>query len=866
MDSNRDKVLTQEGIKQALDDQELILRDDQFTHLMAFFDLHGRGYVTLGDFNDSLKRFRARQQRVQVNQQMTASISSQMSIQKLPMSRPFSSSVTRLQSALRAPLVLFTTPVPDERWGKRQWSTTKTVPKRILEQEVGISYLDITDPEIDSLVNYLMGVGNCGNGEEDFGRAKEELPPKPTEYSPSANAHQSQLRPLSLVMSALESAASRSSNNSNSNGGKIESVRGPGAAAVPSSAARVMRILRVLQKMWHRTDRLHRAKKTMQRAPDEFSDEELSAAVGLFDVDGKGGIYLEDVITVFQNVRAGKFTRRRPPTAAIPSLGALGRYLENRRITAQLFIQEAAMSAVTTVDLVESCGQSENTMPAPKGEQIVARNKAQPATTAQLGALLCSEVNLSAQQRNFILECVEDSGFVSGANLAWAVQQAKGELSHRKLARLKRKRGMAGSGGGCGSREKAYQVSETTVAGSGHDITSPPSYRQESVAAAAEAGACFLPQHQHHCRRNAPPQQDVFNQSDTALVLDLFAQEGGGLSSLTGDTAVALWRGLKRRSRGLHAYETGCLASRRLRHLLRGRRLQPEQWFATLDTVHTRAAGAKDVSVVARSVPTSSIIHGVKTLVQMTAKPQGKVSTVATAAAAVVDDDGTATSVEGSLSDEAIEHKLGDVGRGKKWTKTQLSALACHLDPCGEGSITQVALQEGLGDCYADRAVIPDAVHLAAVCRFEAALQDLGCKDICGLLRTLAGKGRGGGDLVEYVRQIGDCARDDFQELDAAVSQEQEGKTLAMRQCFSTNETAVYTNIDCRFCCVPLSELHNMVYVIDSTPAWHEPQLFFKGPCENPVAAKLVSFLALTALYLSCLLFNETGGPPNHRT
>lgn len=801
VDNNPDNVVTRERVKRALADRELILRDDQLAQLMTFFDVHRRGYVTLGDFHDSLKRFRAsEQQRVQVSEQTMASTCPQTLIRQQPNSLPDSSAETRLQSALLAPLVLFTTPVPVEGLGKRQRSMTKAAEKRILEQEAGVSYLDITDPEINSLVDYLMGVGNCDDG-ENCGRGTGGHPSKPTD-SLSADADQSQLRPLSLVMSALESAAARSPNSSShpNNRGNNQSVRGPGAAAVPSSAERVLRILRSLQKVWHRTDRRRAEKELAQLPPDElFSDEKMSAAIGLFDVDGKGHIQLEDVMTVFRNVRVGRSIRRQPPpTAAISSLGALGRYLENRSITAHDFIQEAALSAVTIVDTEECCGQSKGAKSTRKGKKAGnTRNRAQPATTAQLGELLCSGVHLNAQQTKFILECVEDGGFVSGANLAWAVERAKGELAHRKLARLERKRDMAGGRGRCESRESESQVSEPTVtgSGSGYDITLPPRVRQQPKGAAGEKAGINVPlPHKHQCRRGALQQQDVFNQRDASLVLEFFVKEGGGLRFLTGETAVALWRCFKRRGRDLHAYQAGRLASRRLRRLLRARGLKPAQWFATLHTAANSptTAAAAGCAAVACRVPTSSIIHGVNDLVDMAAvsNPLGEANAAAVAVATTVvgDDDSSTTSVERSLSDGTIDPQPGNVAERDKWTKAELSALACHLDPCGEGSVTQVALLEGLSDCRTSRAVYPDAVQIAAARRFEAALQDLGCRDICGLLQTLAGRGPGGGDLVEYVQQIGDCsARGASHELDNTARHEQAGQTIAIRELVSAN-------------------------------------------------------------------------------
>lgn len=792
MDSNRDNVLSRAEMKQALANGGIVLRDEQLTHLMAFFDVHGRGYVTLGDLHDSLRTFRA----VQAN----ASPPPQRLSRPQPRQLRHSSSTTSLQSASLAPLVLFTTPPQVDGSGKRRQCKTKASEKRILEEEAGISHLDITDPEIGSLADYLMDAGNGAESEEGISHAEGESPSNSDACSSSLDTGQPQLRPLPLVMAALESAASQTTSNGNPNGGHGERVRGQGPAAVQSSAARVLRILRSLQKVWRQKDRRRREKALIQREPDEFSDERLSAAVSLLDVHGKGHIDLEDVLTVFRNVRAGTFVRRRPPSAALPSLAVLGRYLDNRGITARDFVQEAAVSSAPVADPLKSGGQPGDAKPTRARSRVSARKKDLPATTAQLAARLCAETELTAEQRALVLACIEDNGFVSAADLAGAVRRAKAELAHRKLKRLDRQRGMAGGGGGRGRKKKESQGPETSPTRSGCSVTSPARCRQRAgVAVGDKSKALVLPQQQNNHRyRDGDPvlQQDSFNQSDVSLILDLFAKEGGGLRSLTGETAVALWRGLKRRSRGFQAYEAGRLASRRLRRLLRVRGKKPIQWFGALEPVfEAPAEGERVEAPVTRRVAISSIIRAVGALVEMpTVDPPGERNTTdaATAIAASGDDDSVAdsaaaASLEGSLSnsDGSVEQSLENDDKETKWTRTQLSALARHLDPCGEGTITQAVFHEGLRDSRVERVCYPDAVHLAAARRFEAALRDAGCSDICGLFQTLAGGGRGGGDLVEYIRQMGDCSRSISRDLDAAARQERVARTIAMRESVS---------------------------------------------------------------------------------
>ena len=778
MDSNRDNVLTRAEMEQALVDRKIVLRDEQLTHLMAFFDVQGRGYVTLGDLHESLRTFRAVHAR---GPNATTPAYPQKSSRPHPRPPTDSTAATRLQTALLAPLVLFSTPTTIEESERRHRSTTKAREKRMLEQETGTSYLDMTDSEIGSLADWLIEAGKGDGSKENLGCGKGDF---------SSSAIPSKLRPLSLVMAALESAASRAPRSSNLSGGQTESVRGPGEAAIPSSAARVLRILRSLQKLWRHKDRRRREKALMHRASDEFSDEKLGAAVGLFDLDPKGEIDLEDVLTVFRNVRVGKCIRRRPPTAAVPSLVALGRYLDNRGITAHDFVQEAAAVSVAAIaDPLQSCGQPrDGKTPATTRRSTATRNKVRPATTAQLAALLSVEVSLSAEQRAIVLACIEDCGVVSGADLAGAVRRARAELAHRKLDRMERQRGTVGIGsGGCGSSDTGSHLSGFPLAESGCAINSPPRGRQQAGGVTAQkAGATMPPQHKHRCGRSKPSTEDVFNRSDASQVLELFMKECGGLRGITGETAVAVWRGLKRRSRGLHAYEAGRLASRHLRQLLRARGMKPMQWFASLCSVAGDTSEGGDGGSGTPRAVMASVIDGADALAESAERSTLEVLDTATSTAAGDDSSATA-SLEGSLSnsDCSLEETSDDVGRDMNWTREQLAALSRHLDPCRQGNITQTAFQEGLCDRRVGPAAYPDAVRLAAARRFEAALREVGCRDVCGLFQTLAGGGRGGGDLVEYIREMGECVRSTSRELDAAARQGRVARAIAIRESVS---------------------------------------------------------------------------------
>lgn len=768
MDSNRDNVLTRAEMGHALATRGLAMTDEQLTHLMAFFDVQGCGYVTLGDLHDSLRVFRAVRQGANTDGR-TAKSARPPRLSR-PKQRPLHdpAAVTHVQSALLAPIVLFTRPAPAERQGNRQRSN-QARDRRTLEQEAGINFLDITDAEICSLADHLMNARDADVNETVGTRDEKERAPDLADQEPRSDAHHSDTRrPLPLVMRTLEGAAARTSKSLKPDGGQTESVRGPGPAAAPSSAARVLRILRSLQKVWRQKDRCRRAKALVRREPDQFTDKSLSAAVDLFDVDSRGHIDLEDVMAVFRSVRVGKFSRRRPPTAAVPSLAVLGRYLENRGITAQDFVREAAVFAGTAAESssLESCRRSGGT-------------KLQAATPAQFRALLCSEARLSANQCDAVARCIEEGGFVSGTNIAGAVRHARRELAQQRAG--------AGGGGIAGS-ESESQASELTRGTC--STNSPTRHRQPLGERPAEEGGVVMPPppRRHRYRQTEPPAPGGFNQSDASLVLALFVKEGGGLRGLTGETAAALWRGLKRRGHGMHAYEEGRSASRRMRRLLRLRGVKPLEWFGTLDAA-PQAPASSDAGVPAvRRVAMSSIVQGVRALVESvkTTCP-AEICTVA-AAAAADDDVSVVTSLGGSVSSNHDSGTEGSDNIALRWSKPYFAALARHLDPCGAGSVTQTVFLEGLSDCRADRGVYPDAVQLAAARRFEAALRDVGCEDVCTLFETLTSGGRGGGDLVEYVRRMGDCIPSAALRLDAAARQDRVARVVALRETVSVDE------------------------------------------------------------------------------
>lgn len=757
---DRGSILIREEIHRALADRNVILRDEELTSLMEFFDFQGRGYVTLGDVRDSLEALRQGQPG---NQQSATNVRSSTPPRIQPPQLPDGAESTRLGSALLAPLVLFTSPEQLDRSKKRRRAVNKGGGAQWCRWEAGMGYLDITDPEIGSLADFLMGI-------EEGGAAKQRAGHQPSDGNDHDDGKRhiadgarfedgssrpidqpNPSRPLSTVMTVMRSAAVRASKR-NAHGER--SYRGPGAAAIPSSAARVCRVLAALQNLWRENSRRRRrmvGTSSSWRGPDEFSDEELGTAVRLFEIDGIGSIELQDVTTVFRSVRAGKFARRRPIAAVIPTLASLGRYLEERAVTADDFVQEAA-STTTSVSPHASGGHHGEMTFTTKNKQGPNGSK-RPATAAQMGALLSKEMKLTAQQLDLVLDCVADNGLVWGANLAWAVQRARIELGHGHIKRQEQQRGKSGGGYTSEGSEIKSQAPESLI-GSDPGTTSLPRTRQ----AVSNNKGVAVPRLEQRRPRGKPVDGGIFDHYDASLVISIFVGGGGGVRSLTADTAVSLWRALKRKQHGIHTSEIGRSTSRGLCQLFRHLAVKPQQWFATLDA---KDGGEDKSSGLERRVMVSSVIAGVKRLITDTGSLSEGVPSAERgvemdeADSEVADEDEkTAHSGKGKGSSEL----LAGVRRAKKWGKKELLALAGHLDPCGAGSVTTAEFQEGLRDSQNVKVAYPDASQLAAAHRFEAVLRRVGCEDVCGLIKTLTKGGRGGGDLVEYVRRMGDGA------------------------------------------------------------------------------------------------------------
>lgn len=218
----------------------------------------------------------------------------------------------------------------------------------------GVACLDITNPEIESLADFLTRVEaiKLGSSDGDEKTANLEDEPTPSAKKASllgANHHRRSSKsdqskrfyPLSTIIDSLILAASRAP----AEGG--EDVRGPGSEAIPYSAARVWAILQGLQWSWHHELRRPRtaAKNTVieEEEPKNFSNKELDATARFFDLDSSGHIQLEDVMTAFREVRHDRCLGGRPSTPAMLILVALGRHLKENGITATHFVQKVAL-------------------------------------------------------------------------------------------------------------------------------------------------------------------------------------------------------------------------------------------------------------------------------------------------------------------------------------------------------------------------------------------------------------------------------------------------------------------------------------------------------------------------------------------
>lgn len=909
VDRDHNDILTRSEVRLALADRRLVLADEELNYLMTFFDAKGLGHVTFGELHDCLRTFRKFQRPPASDEQSltTTTTGSRRFPRRLrtrTRSPPDYVAATRLGKALLTPLLLFTAPPPV---GGGVLKMRHRSPKKYLEPNGGMGYLDITDPEIDSLADYLMGIrdergklvggakrrqerdkrsygGDEHTGEpamDEKGKERDRDCTAVTQASTSllqeqgrgtsdnecsitggtgrapgdgcnTEAHATNLdkpepllRPLPHIVAALVSAAAQEPRNNlfrqdqPLNGG----IRGPGAAAVPSSATRVCKALGELQRRWRQNERLRRDRgrrqQLAQREPHGLSDEELDAAVHLFDVDGSGHMHLDDVLAVFRSVRMDRFVQRRPPTATIPIFAAIGRQFNKRGITAAEFVRKAASSTVAASsvacctrnegDLAHTSSELEASSGTRKKRYLLRSSGSEdrPATMAQFRALLCKVMRLTAEQRDLVVDSVQENGLVWGGNLAGAVRRAKREMAHRELARQEqqRRKGAAYWKGGGGSETDSEGTGDIFTESGGETsvgmASPPPKHRLASVVV-TRATRAPTSLKQPRCRQSESVAGHEFDHSDASLLLDAFAHSGGGLRNIGPENAVAVWRGMKRLERGVHANEEGRSASRDLRRLLRTRGVNPLRWFAALDDDAANSSTGDTVDKKKRPgadcrVAMSTLVAGVKDLV---ATPAGMVppgeATVGTGSMAGAttshDEDSVVSDVpdlEGSGSEGSLElPAVGADGGVHKWDKIRLSSLASHLDPCGEGSVTKAGFQEAFRDCRGAEVLYPDASQLAAARLFEAALRRNGCLDICGLLEALTQGGRGGGDFIDYVKQMGDCARlKATGGRDIAASKDRVARALVTREDVGNRYT-------CRvpLCCVaPLQEFRRLV-------------------------------------------------------
>ncbi|CAM9876904.1 unnamed protein product [Ascophyllum nodosum] len=779
-DRDLNNMLSRTELQRALVDRGLILQDKEVTSLMAFFDPRGRGYVGLDDLHDGLRTIRAVRQLTQTEEQeiMTAYD------HRTPRLRQVPDTVSHLGSALLTPLVLNTSPSPTlaeklKRQRRRGRVGERGERSRRLERRKDVKYLDITDPEIKSLVNFLTGVGLGGAD------CNAEITPnlfETNDYRQSTDSDQTErFYPLSNIMATLKSVASSVPVRESKN------VRGPGVAAIPYSAARVCLVLRCLQRSWCCPEnvRLHRhlaRKKPLVQSRDEnFSNKELNAAVRFFDLDGSGHIRLEDVMTVFHNIRAERCLQGRPSTAAMPILAKLGRHLKEKRISAVDFVHKAVLSSHDT--------NSDRKKRQSLEWEVVRRSTTKgtrPAKKGQFGRLLCEEMRLTQGQRDLILSSVGKSGLIWGAELSAAIRRATTELGHRQLARREhqrskwrgRRHGLEGACGNLGNSEMSHK---TSTAVSLPSILSR-SRCQNALAdeARIEGGLKTTPRINRHSHRSQEVHPGGFNQPDAAMILDIFATNVKGLRDLTAGSAVARWRNLKRRSLGRKSYEAGRSASRSLQLLLHIHRWAPEDWFSELLEI---SRGNVEDGTAGPSVAVNVILSRVKRLARAATKGAppfgemlGREKAEYSTAGVHWEINVPRTGSDCSTVPQTIDR------RDWEWEEKRLFALSNHLDPCQEGRVTWEGFLDGLRDCGRERVAYPDSRRLGAVTRFETALCGVSCTGVCEIIWALANEARGGVTLVEFVRRMGDGMFNVSHEVNAASKEDRGFKPLTVRE------------------------------------------------------------------------------------
>lgn len=817
-DNDRNNVLTRSEIHRELAYSGLHIDPKIVSSLIAFLDWENCGYVTFGDIYDSLTMFRK--------------------FQSLPVLAVAGNRGTLINSSSRSctPLSHKVTPSAGHLGlGMLDALPSITPSKKLFyptnDSGASAGFLDITDPEILSLVDYLMNADDRYHGQR-FQKENQRPRDKHTEWEVDVGLHQTRnptvsfpyhgvmpgdgygdswcegstkraatcnndqgrnlyssgsagsmaelRRPLSSVMTALNTAES-SVSDFHSTEPVSEHARGPGPEAIPFSAARVCMVLKRLQRLWRRS-----CQGDIGGEPRcaEVSDEELDAAVRFFDTDSTGLMQIEDVMTVFHEVRGDRVARCRLPTAALTALIEIGRHFDKYGINATEFVYKAASSEVaeaspsytvtreTGVAATDVGGVSIDSRKEPiiKMKEILSKTARGPhATVAQLETLLHRELpGLTEKQRGLVTGCVKEEGLVWGVQLADAVRRARLEVSQRRQDhRHQQKRKRVTVDTGIGFEDENSTTDNVATCRTGTEYLAPSG----SVTA-----------------NNSISDSGHFNQLDATQLLDYFIREAGGLRMVTMETAVASWNSLKRSSRGTSAYRAGRSAARGLRRLLHERSVKPTQWFNNLpvDEVPVENNGG----TLDLRVPVSDVMAGVNRLVATTTSIPEKVATGVHPQDSESTDQYQDTTCDIARAN-ACAHSVANGGGTDEegtdhepWSTTRLIALGTHLDPCEEGSVTSSGFQASLSDCCAlHPATEPAATHFASARRFEGALRGIGCDDVCGVIAEVVGKGPGAHGLIQFMRRMGDCCTPSEQGrgLNMSTKEDQVAHALADR-------------------------------------------------------------------------------------
>lgn len=684
-----------------------------------------------------------------------------------------SSPNTRLATALLEPIPLLLTP-PRVVAKKRPRSNRKTCDTRrsaAPKWRTGVVPLDIGDPEIQALADYLMGLTEDNSADKNSDQATLKHP-NPVGKLDSRDAQLEDvekkgdlLRPLPSVISALRSAARQLPKDS---ANKRKHTRGAGLEAIPCSASRVLQVLMGIERLWCEGDNSNDTggARRVKQTYGGFSDREVEEVVRFFDTAGTRRIQVAEVLAAFRIVQEERIGRRKPSSRVVRRLASIGLYLEEQGMTPGELVEQAASSfAFGLMSPTNTEGDiiGENGASTPEGS-VLKHPGGTTATREQMGYMMLRIIpGLSEERCEDILEQIEEGGLVSGVQLAGALERAKTALSQGSHGRPRQVPGPATEGVGGVESENSNERDANPDTPHG----SPRRRRGVETKIAS-------PAYIREPKRG--PQAVRFNHIDAALLSNMFARDAGGVECISTCSAVGSWCAVKRRLLGTKACRTGRAAARCLCRLLRERLKKPLEWFDSLD------CQSPDVGHEGKPVSTSSVISGVKNLL----RAMGPASAGDTSRASV--------DMADSASREGPEREGRPQGHGssrsdtkaiESWNSVKFAALATHLDPCGRGAITASGFQDGLRDCFSGRIASWDSSTLMAGRQLEATLRVVGQKDVCNVLCEIVRGHRGGDNLHKFLRQLAESADRAHREptLDSSPGgEESAGDTIAPDQ------------------------------------------------------------------------------------